>query len=122
MSNPGQRRLTGSAGAVLLALWLGSTAGVSAPEARQPIQVVVGDNYYSPDVIRVRAGDAVFFINKGSQLHSLTLIDHEDWLDQVYLKPGASFTFSVPVGLRPGSYSLGCNIHVDMKGTLVVGE
>ncbi len=107
-------------GVLLVFSWSATVLG--AEEVRPPIQVMVGDNYYRPDTIRVRAGGAMRFDNEGGQPHSLTLIDHEDTLDQVYLRPGATFTFVLPAGLRPGTYPLGCNIHVDMRGTVVVEE
>jgi plastocyanin len=89
-------------------------------EMGRRIAVDVGDNYYQPAVIRVKAGDLIVFTNKGQQLHSLTLIDHEQLLDAAYLDPGKTFTFTVSNGLQPGQYVLGCNIHVEMQGRIIV--
>jgi plastocyanin len=84
------------------------------------IAVEVGDHYYKPAVIRVRTGDLIVFTNNGKQLHSLTLIDHEQLLDAAYLDPGKTFTFTVPNRLQPGQYALGCNIHVEMQGRMII--
>jgi plastocyanin len=84
------------------------------------ITVEVRDNYYQPEVIRVKAGDLIVFTNKGKQLHSLTLVDHEQLLDAAYLDPDKTFTFTVPNGLQPGPYVLGCNIHVEMQGRIII--
>jgi len=91
-----------------------------AQETARRIEVEVGDNYYQPAVIRVKAGDLMVFTNQGKQLHSLTLIDHEQLLDAAYLDPGKTFTFTVSNGLQPGQYVLGCNIHVEMQGRIIV--
>jgi plastocyanin len=102
---------------------LGTSVNVGilgAREAGRRIAVEVGDNYYKPAVIRVETGDLITFTNNGKQLHSLTLIDHEPLLDEAYLDPGKTFTFAVPNGLPPGEYVLGCNIHVDMQGRIII--
>ena len=93
---------------------------LSAQGTGQRIGVEVGDNYYKPEVVRVKAGDLIVFTNDGKQLHSLTLIDHESLLDEAYLDPGKTFSFTVPNGLQPGQYVLGCNIHVDMQGRMII--
>jgi plastocyanin len=93
---------------------------LSAQGTGQQIAVEVGDNYYKPAVVRVKTGDLIAFTNNGKQLHSLTLIDHEPLLDEAYLDPGKTFAFTVPNGLQPGEYVLGCNIHVDMQGRMII--
>lgn len=89
-------------------------------EMGRRIAVDVGDNYYQPAVIRVKAGDLMVFTNQGKQLHSLTLVDREELLNEAFLDPGKTFTFTVPNGLQPGPYVLGCNIHVEMQGRIIV--
>jgi plastocyanin len=102
-------------------LWISVNVGaLSAREPARRIEVDVGDNYYQPAVIRVKAGDLMVFTNKAKQLHSPTLVDHEQLLDEAYLDPGNTFAFAVPNGLQPGSYVLGCNIHVEMQGRIIV--
>jgi plastocyanin len=102
-------------------LWASVNVNVlSAQGTRRQIAVEVGDNYYQPAVVRVKAGDLIVFTNIGKQLHSLTLIDHEQLLDAAYLDTGKTFTFTVSTGLQPGPYVLGCNIHVDMQGRIVI--
>jgi plastocyanin len=102
-------------------LWASVDVSVlSAQGTGQRIAVEVGDNYYKPAVIHVKTGDLMVFTNNGKQLHSLTLIDHEPLLNEAYLDPAKTFTFTVPNGLHPGQYVLGCNIHVDMQGRMII--
>jgi plastocyanin len=82
------------------------------------IEVSVGDNFYRPNVIRVRPEAEIVFTNTGRQLHAMTLIGHERDLDEAYVRPGNSHTFRVR--LAAGEYVLGCNIHLDMKARLIV--
>jgi plastocyanin len=82
------------------------------------IEVSVGDNFYRPDVIRVRPEGEIVFTNTGRQLHAMTLIGHERDLDEAYVRPGNSHTFRVR--LAAGEYVLGCNIHLDMKARVIV--
>jgi plastocyanin len=108
---------------VLSILLLGTSVNVdvlSAQGTGQRIAVEVGDNFYKPAVVRVKAGDLIVFTNNGKQLHSLTLIDHESLLDEAYVDVGKTFSFTVPNGLQPGEYVLGCNIHVDMQGRMII--
>jgi plastocyanin len=93
---------------------------LSAQGTGQLIAVEVGDNYYKPAAIQVKTGDLMVFTNNGKQLHSLTLVNHESLLDEAYLDPGKTFSFTVPNGLQPGQYVLGCNIHVAMQGRMIV--
>jgi plastocyanin len=93
---------------------------LSAQGTGQQSAVEVGDNFYKPAVVRVKTGDLIAFTNNGKQLHSLTLIDHEPLLNEAYLDPGKTFTFTVPDGVQPGEYVLGCNIHVDMQGRMII--
>lgn len=93
---------------------------MEAETAGQVVAVEVRDNYYKPQIIRVKPGDIIVFSNKGRQLHSMTLIDHEDLLDQAYIDPGMSFSFVMPNSLIPGEYALGCNVHVTMKARIIV--
>ncbi len=114
MNRPG-RVLVLAAGLVLLAM-----SSPAALAAGRRFEVHMGDDYYQPDVVRVEAGDTIVFVNKGKQLHSPTLIDHEDVLDQEFVKPDQTFSLVVPAALAPGEYPLGCNIHIDMKAKIVV--
>jgi plastocyanin len=103
--------------AILVSIGAGP-AVAQAPERR--IEVTAGDDYYQPNVAHVRVGDTIVFVNRGMQLHSSKLIDHEDLLDQAYVKPGQMVSFVVPDTLPPGTYTLGCNVHVDMTAKIVV--
>jgi plastocyanin len=98
--------------------WPADGSQLETPGAGERVEVDIGDNYYDPEVIRVKRGDVLVFTNRGRQLHALTLIGREAELDQAYLDPGKRFAF--PVSLPPGEYVLGCNIHLQMRGKIVV--
>ncbi|MCI0528949.1 MAG: cupredoxin domain-containing protein [Nitrospira sp.] len=89
-------------------------------EAAETIEVILKDNFFEPKLIRVKPGDTIQFKNLGKQLHSVTLVGHEEILDQLYIDPGKSFSFVVPKDMKPGEYPLGCNIHMGMKGKIEV--
>ena len=97
--------------------WFGRGAEAAGDK---PLEVVLKDNLFEPSRVRVQPGATIIFRNLGKQLHAVTLIGHEAILDQGFIDPQKSLTFVVPKDMSPGEYTLGCNIHVDMKGTLVV--
>jgi plastocyanin len=103
---------------------LGAIGAVGLPAAPaaagRTVEVALQHHAFVPKVTRVRTGDNVRFTNGEDELHSVTLVDREELLDEVFIDPGQSFTFVVPDGLEPGTYVIACTIHVDMKGQLVV--
>ncbi len=96
---------------------LGSLAFAAAART---VEVVLKDNFFDPPVITVHPGYTIVYRNQGRQLHAVTLIDHEDVLDQGFTEPQKSLTFVVPKAMPPGEYTLGCNIHMTMRGKLIV--
>jgi plastocyanin len=99
----------------LMAATVGARAGGESPGR---LDVTVGDNFYQPNVIRVRPEAEIRFTNAGRQLHAMTLIGHERDLDEAYVRPGQTQTFRVR--LAAGEYVLGCTIHLDMKARVIV--
>jgi plastocyanin len=77
----------------------------AALAAGRRFEVYMEDDYYRPEVVYVEAGDAIAFVNKGKQMHRPTLIDHEDVLDQEFVKPGQTFSLVVPAALAPRGLS-----------------
>src|SRR5262245_49755145 len=69
----------------LVAATVGAVARANSPGR---IEVSVGDNFYRPNVIRVRPDAEIVFTNTGRQLHAMTLIGHERDLDEAYVRPG----------------------------------
>ena len=94
--------------------------GLAVAADVRTVEVVLKDNFFDPPVITVHPGDTIVFRNQGRQLHAVTLIDHEEVLDQGFTEPQKSLTFVVPKALPPGEYILGCNVHMTMRGKLIV--
>jgi plastocyanin len=92
-----------------------------AAAAAQTVEVQLQADAYQPPLIRVRPGEMIRFRNRDPYVHAVTLIHHEDILDQGFIEPLQTLTFVVPKDLPPGEYLLGCNIHITMRGTIMVG-
>jgi plastocyanin len=93
-----------------------------AAAAAQTVEVQLREQTYQPPLIRVRPGDTILFRNQDPYVHGVTLIHHEDTLDQGFIEPLQTLTFVVPKDVPPGEYPLGCTIHINMRGTLIVGH
>ena len=76
-------------------------------------QVSVVDFSYMPAVVRITAGETVFWRNDGTEQHDVTGSDwHSGPLDPGYM-------YRLTFGL-PGTYPYRCSIHLDMTGSVVV--
>lgn len=71
-------------------------------------------NCMSPRVLRAKVGETVTFVNRDEVVHNV--VGSEWGTDE--LRPGASYTETVPAGIHPYS----CTLHPGMVGTIVVGE
>jgi plastocyanin len=93
------------------------TAVAGAAEVR----VSMGDNFFAPETVTVRAGDTVTWVNDGRIVHTATGWDAARGLwDSGLLQPGQSFSFRFA---QPGTYPYLCVVHpVEMRGTVVVVE
>jgi len=71
---------------------------------------------FKPATIRIKAGDTVVWTNKDSAPHTVTAVS--GLFDAGTLRTGQTFrqTFDTP-----GTYEYQCDIHPNMKGTVVVG-
>jgi plastocyanin len=102
-------------------LWISIDASVlSAQGTGRQIAVDVWDNSDTPEVIRVKAGDLIVFADKGQQLHSLTLIGHEQLLDTAYLGFGQNFHLQHATQPAPSPHVLGCNTHMELQGRIII--
>ncbi len=72
---------------------------------------------YDPPTIEVPVGARVTWTNHDSAPHTVTSDDRS--FDSGRLNQGDQYTFAFD---RPGSYSYHCDLHPDMKGTVVVVE
>ena len=82
--------------------------------------VFIGDDYYEPPHITIRAGDTIVWENEGSYNHTVT--DADGHWDSGPIAPGSSYDESETF-LTPGPYDYYCTIHEPgMAGTILVEE
>src|SRR5262245_57053972 len=67
-----------------------------AAAAAQALEVRLQEQTYQPPLIHVRPGDTILFRNRDPYVHAVTLIHHEDILDQGFIEPLQTLTFVVP--------------------------
>jgi plastocyanin len=91
---------------------------VPVPPKAATATVIMQNFKFSPQIIAIKTGDTVVWVNKDS-------VPHTSQSDGVLLwgsgtiQPGASFRH---VFNSPGSYNYSCTIHPTMKGTVVVSN
>jgi plastocyanin len=120
-SRPKGGRLAGVALLVLLVPALvacsssskGSSAGASKGTATNP---VVEDFTFSPNPIRIKAGQTVTWTNRDSTDHTIQADDSSFGSGHL----GQAQTFSHQF-TKSGTYTYHCAIHNYMKGTVIVG-
>lgn len=78
--------------------------------------VTISDGRFSPQIIAVKAGDTVVWVNKDAVSHTSKSDAALIW-DSGNIAPGQKFS---RVFKAPGSYAYSCAIHSGMKGTVVV--
>lgn len=93
---------------------------IYAAEREDAVILMVDGHLFQPDEVHVRPGSRILFRNEDKDLHSLTLLGHEDLMDEVYIDPGKEHVFTMPSDMKPQTLELGCNIHIAMKGKIVV--
>ncbi|MGA3303449.1 MAG: cupredoxin domain-containing protein [Methylovirgula sp.] len=103
-----------SAAAALLLLMAAAMPGLAA-DAQLASQVSVENFAFTPQVLRVKAGTTVTFVNHDDIPHSViseTYAFHSHALDT-----DDTFTFTFA---KPGEYPYVCGLHPHMKGKIVV--
>lgn len=99
---------------------LGSLALVSsALSAQQTVEVTIAEYRFSPAEVRIRAGDAVSWINREKRTSHSVLFPAENGLESERLFPGERWQRVFP---KPGSYPYTCGPHPEMKGRVDVSE
>ena len=94
----------------------GSSSSTTTSGGGSSATITISSFAYSGD-LTVSPGEKVTVVNKDSVPHTLT-DKATNKFDTGTIAPGASGTFTAPTAA--GSYSFGCRIHPEMKGTLVV--
>jgi plastocyanin len=79
--------------------------------------IAMEDFFYNPQIIRIRPGDTLNWINNGVQLHSATSNGPLTLWDTGTLETGMSSSY---VFTSSGTYLYHCTIHFDMTGLVAV--
>jgi plastocyanin len=85
--------------------------------AKKTITVDIQDHAFDPAQLNVAPGTTVTFVNKDTEAHTATA--DNDLFDTGVLEPGES-TWVFFRG--SGTVTYHCELHPDMKGSIVVGE
>src|SRR5215207_9560228 len=85
--------------------------------AKRTITVDIQDHAFDPAQLNVAPGTTVTFVNKDTEAHTATA--DNDLFDTGVLEPGES-TWVFFRG--SGTVTYHCELHPDMKGSIVVGE
>ncbi len=102
-------------GALLLAAVLGCTIAPFALAAPATHTVVIEAMQFSPQVLEVRAGDTVEWINKDAFPHDAKSTGKG--FKSAVMAPNARWKF---VARRKGSFAYACTLHPMMKASLIV--
>jgi plastocyanin len=76
-----------------------------------------GGNSYNPNLIEIKVGDTVTWINSDSSPHTVTSSSNDSNFDSGVLRTGEAFSFTFD---KEGQYSYFCTLHPSMVGTVVV--
>src|SRR5262245_2656735 len=81
------------------------------------VTVAVDDNNFAPDVINVRLGTTVRWVNQGQNIHTIT--SNDELFDSGDLRPGETYRATFR---RAGKYYYYCQHHGrdQMRGVIVV--
>jgi plastocyanin len=91
--------------------------GVDATPVQNPVTVDIYDHAFDPDQITVDPGTTVTWVNKeDSVAHTVTADDGS--FDSGTLNPGDSYSVMFD---GSGTLAYHCEIHPDMKGSVIVG-
>ena len=85
--------------------------------AQQTVEVTIQDYKFVPAEVRIKAGDAVKWINREKRTSHSVLFPAENGLESERMFPGEHWQRSFT---QPGSYSYRCGPHEEMKGLVLV--
>jgi plastocyanin len=74
-------------------------------------------NSYNPNLIEIKVGDTVTWINSDSSPHTVTSSSNDSNFDSGVVRSGEAFSFTFE---KEGQYSYFCTLHPSMVGTVVV--
>jgi len=113
--------------AVLVAACSGGASAASAsapPEADLAVESV--GMAFDTDTITLAAGEptTLFYRNLDGAPHNVAIYADESASEELFIGEtitDAAVTYEIPA-LEPGTYFFRCDVHPDMKGTVVVEE
>lgn len=82
-----------------------------------PGEVTIKGFAFNPSTITIKVGESVKWVNEDSVVHTVSS-DSGSELDSGDLSPGEEYSHTFTT---PGTYAYHCNIHISMKGTVIVG-
>jgi len=106
--------------------WSGSS---EAEETLPGVALTIGDNFFRPDALRIRAGTKyrVDLANEGMETHDVWFAGNDNQSstgDDVRSKPisgGGAVTVKIKYD-DPGTYYFVCTFHAGQGGTIIVEE
>lgn len=119
--------LTGGLLSVVIAACSGGGTGATAPAPPDAdIVVETVDMAFDTDTIRLTAGEAttLFYRNLDGAPHNIAIYTDEGASEELFVGEtitDAAVTYEIPA-LEPGEYFFRCDLHPDMKGTVIVEE
>jgi plastocyanin len=101
----------------------GATEVLWQPESVEEGSVhhmILHHHSFEPAGILVHPEDRIVLSNEDADVHALTVVGHEEVLQDEIVEPETSFAFIVPAFLEPGEYDLICTIHSEMRARIVM--
>jgi plastocyanin len=95
---------------------LGQAEKEASEDGPKKNQIVIKDFHFSPEILTVKSGEKVTWINRDEEPHTVVSVEKQ------FKKSSALDTdqeFSITAG-TPGRYTYFCSVHPKMTGTIVV--
>jgi plastocyanin len=82
--------------------------------------IILHHHSFEPSAILARPEDRIVLSNEDADVHALTVVGHEEVLQDEIIEPETSVAFTVPASLEPGEYDLICTVHREMRARIVM--
>jgi len=100
----------------LSGLTFGQAGKEASADNTKANQIVIKDFHFDPQVLTVRSGEKITWINRDEEPHTVVSVEKQ------FEKSSALDTdqeFTITAG-APGTYTYYCSVHPKMTGTIVV--
>jgi len=97
-------------------LTFGQVEKETAPDNAKTNQIVIKDFHFDPQVLTVRSGEKITWINRDEEPHVVVSVEKQ-FKKSGPLDTDQEFTITADI---PGTYTYYCSIHPKMTGTIVV--